>query len=399
MIQSLKIICIIYAEMEVIMIEIVYREEDSSLEEVSVKLPKNIKQIGDTRGNTKVYFEEMVMEMIKERPRYGVLLGNVKRAGNCSYIFVNGAVMAVNAIGSRHVDFSEKIWTGIHEDINSYYENPQIVGWFVSENNKSISLDNVKRIHLDNFPGNDMICMLNDMCENQENIYKYSNGLMEEIRGHYIYFDKNVTFERYLTRSKALEEIFEENAAKENEDEINDVSSKDNVKTPKFNFKEVIPSYMVIALLLAIIVVMNNSNQINSIKTSLSDIAGNLVNTPVTKEESVEDIQAVMENVSTTSTEMTTTDEIITETTTEAITETTTEKQTEDSTQQTTQPVTTAKIEPVAEPVFYVVKQGETLSDISRSFYNNTTKIKDIMKANDIENADMIYEGQKIILP
>ena len=191
------------------MIEIVYREEDSCNDEISVKLPKNIKQIGDTQGNLKVYFEEMVMETIKEKARYGVLLGYIKRMGSCSYVFVNSAVL-VNFEESRGVDFSDKVWTGIHEDIKEYYDKPEIVGWFVSEKNRRIASDKIRRIHLDNFPGNDKICFLNDISENEESVYRYCNGDMEKVDGYYIYFDKNVIFEKYLIRSRALEEIFEE---------------------------------------------------------------------------------------------------------------------------------------------------------------------------------------------
>lgn len=389
--------------MEGLMIEIVYREDDNSGEEISVKLPKNIKQIGDTRGNLKVYFEEMVMEMIKEKSRYGVLLGSVKRAGNCSYIFINGAVMAVNSSDSRHIDFSEKVWTAIHEDIKSYYDNPEIVGWFVSEKDKAISLDNVKRIHLDNFPGNDKICILNDISENEEKVYRYNSGLMEETGGYYIYFDKNVTFERYLTRSKALEEIFEADNKKE---EVKEVISEEKEKLPRFNFKEMVPSYMVIALLLAIIVVMNNSNQINSIKTSLSDIAGNLVNTPETETSIDEDVRAVMESIAgndvkqeETTTQKSKEQETTTQKPKEQETTTQKPKDPETTTQKPKEPETTAQIESVVEPTFYVVKSGETLSDISRTIYNDVSKVEDIMNANDIDDADMIYEGQKIVLP
>lgn len=380
------------------MIEIVYREEDSCNDEISVKLPKNIKQIGDTQGNLKVYFEEMVMENIKEKARYGVLLGYIKRMGSCSYVFVNSAVL-VNFGDSREVDFSDKVWTGIHEDIKEYYDKPEIVGWFVSEKDRRISSDKIRRLHLDNFPGNDKICFVNDISENEESIYRYCNGGMEEVGGYYIYFDKNVIFEKYLIRSRVLEEIFEEEQKTEEIKETNPVVKEKNAG---FNFREMVPSYMVIALLLAIIVVMNNSNQISSIKSSLSEIAGNLVNTPVTEVNPETNVQPVMENLTSGVTENK--ENVVTQ-------ETTTPKQQQEQTTQkeqttkkikeenTTQKETSAKIEPVAEPTFYTIKQGETLSDISRAIYNNVTMVDDIMKANDIEDPDKVYEGQKIVLP
>ena len=47
----------------------------------------------------------------------------------------------------------------------------------------------------------------------------------------------------------------------------------------------------------------------------------------------------------------------------------------------------------------YVVKKGDSLVSISRSVYKTTAKINEICELNNIKNKDMIYEGQKLILP
>lgn len=48
---------------------------------------------------------------------------------------------------------------------------------------------------------------------------------------------------------------------------------------------------------------------------------------------------------------------------------------------------------------YYTIKPGETLSDVSRKEYNSIKMVDEIMKANDIEDANLVFEGQKIILP
>jgi len=48
---------------------------------------------------------------------------------------------------------------------------------------------------------------------------------------------------------------------------------------------------------------------------------------------------------------------------------------------------------------YYVVKKGDTLADISHKLYGTYTKTKTIMQLNNLENADLIYEGQKLIVP
>ena len=47
----------------------------------------------------------------------------------------------------------------------------------------------------------------------------------------------------------------------------------------------------------------------------------------------------------------------------------------------------------------YIVKQGDTLTKISEQYYGNLKRIADICAANGMDKDDIIYPGQKIILP
>lgn len=49
-----------------------------------------------------------------------------------------------------------------------------------------------------------------------------------------------------------------------------------------------------------------------------------------------------------------------------------------------------------ADEVTYVVKPGDTLSQISDKFYNDQTHIQSIAKANNISNIAMIYVGESL---
>lgn len=409
------------------MIEIIYREDDNSSEEISVKLPKNIQQVGDTKGTKKIYFEELVIETVKEKARYGVLLGKAKHVGNSTYLFVNGAVFAPN--DGKNVVFNDRVWTGIYEEIHDYFSGAEIVGWFVSENNKQLSLAAVKKIQLDNFPGNDRICMLSDISENENQVYYYNNGEMECINGYYVYFEKNMEFEKYLVRSKALEELFVPEEGQEGTEAPKPAetafSKQEKPELPgekKWNIKGMIPSYTVVALLLAAIVVMNNYGQISSIKSSLAAIAGELIHNPTT--EAAGEVKPVVEDlpgqVDTTreETSQNKSTEKNTETKKENPEESTTKEKTtkKQSTEEkatkkekttkkekaTGEESTTEKpadAEPMPKVRYYTVKKGETLSAISKKMYNDISMVEKIMKANKIKDANMIYEGQKIVLP
>ena len=117
------------------MIEIIYKGEEEALnDEINIRLPKNIRQIGECEHYShKIYVEDFVMTYVKhfssQKLKYGVLLGDIKRGNGNTYIFITGAVTA-NAILDNEILFDEDVWTGIYEEIKMYFEEVEIVGWF-----------------------------------------------------------------------------------------------------------------------------------------------------------------------------------------------------------------------------------------------------------------------------
>ena len=47
----------------------------------------------------------------------------------------------------------------------------------------------------------------------------------------------------------------------------------------------------------------------------------------------------------------------------------------------------------------YTVESGDSLGFISRKFYGDSSGIRKIMEANGLANADMIFEGQTLLIP
>jgi nucleoid-associated protein YgaU len=50
-------------------------------------------------------------------------------------------------------------------------------------------------------------------------------------------------------------------------------------------------------------------------------------------------------------------------------------------------------------PLYYIVQQGDTLASISRKMYTTDQYTAQIAKANELENENEIYIGQKILSP
>lgn len=187
------------------MIEIIYKGEEETLnDEINIRLPKNIRQIGECEHYShKIYVEDFVMTYVKhfssQRLKYGVLLGNIKRGNGNTYIFITGAVTA-NAILDNEIVFDEDVWTGIYEEIKMYFEEVEIVGWFASMPSLLPNdMPNIQKLHIDNFAGNDRVCFLLDREEGDENFFLYDEGGMKKCEGFYIYYEKNADMQSYMS--------------------------------------------------------------------------------------------------------------------------------------------------------------------------------------------------------
>ena len=189
------------------MIEVVYSGEEHE-EQDEVRIPKNIHQIGNNSSNKKIYIEDYVMTYLKKSPsgednvKYGVLLGDVKRAKGNVYIFVKGMVEVRDVI-ENSIIFNDDIWSGIYKDIKQFFEQLNIVGWYVSVPYRvSEDMNGIRKIHLDNFAGNDKVCFVKDRAENEEGFYSYEQSGLGKQQGYYIYYEKNEKMKKYVKNLK-----------------------------------------------------------------------------------------------------------------------------------------------------------------------------------------------------
>jgi nucleoid-associated protein YgaU len=59
----------------------------------------------------------------------------------------------------------------------------------------------------------------------------------------------------------------------------------------------------------------------------------------------------------------------------------------------------TAEVSARAIHASYVIRQGDTLASICSRYYGGLDRLEELCDANDIEDADLIMPGQKIVLP
>lgn len=404
------------------MIEMVYSGKDSE-EQGEVRIPKNIRQIGDNQSHKKVYIEDYVMTWLKKKPeneenlRYGVLLGEVKKGKGNTYVFVKGMV-EVRDIIENSLIFNDDIWSAIYKDIKQYFDKLNIVGWFVSVPYRvSDDMNGIKKIHLDNFAGNDKICFLTDRTEKEEGFYFYEQGNLEKQPGYYIYYEKNEKMKKYVKNSNGNKANQNQNAqantknqkAPEKEKKNNTVVPAKTKETEQKSFREIlkdgngnpgrqgrvaygISGLLIVALLLSTVVMLNNYGELKNIKQTLSSLNKN------------QEAQAVNEILgsytqTTAAGETATTTRETTATTTRPAT---TQKETVGSATQVSPETTKEANKSVASSYsgkYHTVTAGQTLYDISMKYYGTSKMVDAIKEENNIDDDYTIVEGQKILLP
>lgn len=419
------------------MIEIVYKEEEKDLDKKkALKLPKNVQQIGNVKDYQKVYIEDRVIQYLMQKPysesalKYGVLLGEIKRGNGHAYIFVQGFVQVKNN-DEEKICFNEMVWSDIYEQMRQYYPTKEVIGWFSFQYCQE-ELDELamRKIHLDHFAGNDKIYLQIIEDEQEEKIYTYNNGMMQEQGGYYVYFEKHQDTIDYIDEISYLSSYEEKKEQQQKSygsfrTTLKELQAGKENKKP-FALVHAASSFLVVILLVAVIATMKNYGEMTNIRQSIEELAqkvtrqnsreteeewveaqvrevqGNVTKKPETKEkekntDKAKDEEKDSKEKNSEQTESSVNDE----TTTDNKETTETVKETEDeTTDNTTQETTTqSAVEANQEERVYVVQKGETLGAISTKIYHTVGMVEEIKERNGIEDGDKIYEGQKLYLP
>ncbi|MBR3646305.1 MAG: LysM peptidoglycan-binding domain-containing protein [Lachnospiraceae bacterium] len=411
------------------MIEKVMNERDTQ-STIEVRIPKNIKQIGENNKFRKIYVEETVMTELNKKPqnedkvRYGVLLGELKRSKGVAYVFVKG-IAETKEIIENSIIFNDDIWAEIYKDIRQYYNGDEIVGWFANVpytvNNE---LNRFKKIHLDNFAGNDKVCYISDRSEKEDGFFAYESGELKKQNGYYIFTEKNEKAKKYIHQS-------EKNTVGNNG--VNGRTNDEKMQTKNVSFREmlkeqiednikennsrfgkatyVLSSFLIVALLLSTVVMMNNYGELKNLKTSIDNI--NVEDNLLAVNEMISSIVPADSEVKTKNypDEMTNDnyDEIFEnadlsdgETADSNDSEADYKKEEESNTQYDEEGNTdkaSGASGSVYSGMYYTVKKGQTLYDISVKYYGDNSMVDEIKELNEIDDDYMIREGQTIVLP
>ena len=391
------------------MIEIICNGEDDSNKgnmrgNADIRRPKNIKQIGDVSSNRKIYIEDYAFTYINsvayqtpEDEQAGVLLGEVQKSDEEKCLFIKGVIRAKTPENEikQGIVFNEKIWEKIYAEIEKFFPDLEVVGWFAAM--PGVTQERflyLKKLHMDNFSGGMKTMYLVNTCDKEENFYLYENGELKKQKGYVCFYERNYEMQEYMLERRERKPIESPEKDKVMKSIRSIIQEKEEMRQRRKNsvFLYGISSFMAVVVLVIGINLLNSYEKMKKFDTSLSNIALEISNISE-KEKSIQtsDNSVSVNKISG--------DVYPTEAETESTESRTTQSQTEQS--QTEKQAESAEMvkEADAAQTTYIVKKGDTIMSICKKYYGNTEKLNEIIAVNNIEDADKLYIGQEIKLP
>ena len=386
------------------MIEIICNEENSDKSKkvtrgAAIRRPKNIKQIGEVSSDKKIYIEDYAFTYINSiaynnpaDSQAGVLLGENQVDGEEKCVFIKGIIKAKlgQEVEEKGVYFNENVWNGIYSDIEKYFPDLSVVGWFAAIPEVTPErMMKLKKIHLDNFAGTMKTFYLIDTVEKEENFYLYENGELKKQKGYVCFYERNYEMQEYMLERR------ERSSSEEGPDKVmksirNIIKEKEELREQKKSarFMYGVSAFMVVVILVISINLMNNYQKMKKFDKSISSLMVQMSGNDSSNEDDVVPVNKLDGGVYPTETETQAEETSISATATESINVTTAAPEEEQTAAAT-----------VKEPVVYTVKSGDTIMGICKKYYGDTSKCKEVIAYNDIKDENVLYIGQQIKLP
>ena len=409
------------------MIEIVYDKntaEKDAKNYTSCRLPKNIRQIGNAPDKRRIYIEDYVMTYLRKiaepgntTSRGAVLLGEYFKDGETETLFISGAVEAQNLeFDVEKIKFDDQIWSALYSDINKYFEHLSVVGWFLSRMGFSTDVnDTITRLHHENFRGQDKVLFVMDSLECEDAFYVYEKNRLVRQRGYYIYYVRNEAMQNYIiSRKNAISEDKNDETLRKDanlvknfqqmrKDDESQNKNNEKKKKNKSYFTYAAASFALIFALSMGVVVSGNYDKIKDIESVVkkleSENEGNEIQvfSNSNSEETIYTDDVEVEGNESTDDETANNTEqdsdVAEENTEENSSNTENENESDENGSASEETLSTGS------STYYTIEEGDTLMSISIKMYDSPNYVNEIMKANDINEGDTIYPGEKIAIP
>ena len=345
------------------------------------ELPKNVRQIGNVSDSSKIYVEDYVdtflnqlCEKAEQETVGAFLIGETVKDEEQDYIYIYGAIR-MKELEKKGKDYvvGEQSWKHACESCKEYFGDAEILGWMIAGQDVPEEANhNISKIHQKYFPREQSVFMTKSARDKEEKIYVYKYRHMMECAGHYIYYEKNLEMQNYMIASRKKvgltpSEIIEDRVAKNFRSIIREKEKKNEKKTQS-RITYVLSTFLILILVVIGVTTLNNYEKMKNVKKSLGQVKENTV-----EEVEEEVMEALGSDVESTKEEEETEESVVEEEQVDVPTESTAEA--------------------------YIVQKGDTLESICRMKYGNSLRIEEICQLNGLQNGNLIFVGQKLLLP
>lgn len=383
------------------------------------QIPKNVRQIGNVSDSPKIYVEDYVdtffaqlCEKAGEGPVGAFLVGDMQKTDEEEYVYIYGAIQMhdLKLSGSEYV-LDEDTWKKGYEDCKQYFEEGEMLGWFVAHAGVPLTPEqSTVKLHKKSFSKKNSIFIMKDPVEKDETYHVLKLNDLMEIGGHYTYYEKNPCMQNYMisTRKKngvSPSETVEDRAAKDFRSLVRTREEQHNQKKSN-RLMYAVSACLVLVVLIMGVTTLNNFDKMKSVQNALNNISGSSADAKsVEAKETNGSVTAVTEEQGT---QLSQTDpapvseDSQTDTSGQASSDGQAVSGEKDAQAQDTgtdeQAVGTSAGNNGGDGV-YIVEQGDTLAIISKKTYGDVTHVDSICKMNGLSDGNLIYIGQKLLLP
>ena len=385
------------------------------------QLPKNVRQIGNVSDNPKIYVEDYVdtylnqlREKAREQPVGVILTGELLKLEDENAVFVSGAVqMKEVKTNGNDIEITDEIMKEAKEEAARFFPECRIVGWGIIEDGSPMSRNReVKRIQEKEFAEEWNLFLWKNAREQEEVFYAYKFGEIMQMGGHYIYYEKNPEMQNYMINTRrengvTPSEVVEDRAAKDFRSAVRQrMEIKEQSQSSKLLYAT---SALLVVVVLAIgVSMMNNFERMESVQQSLEQLASAKgteakvddnaqVNDQRVNGENENQINAQSEGQNQEETKENQNSETVAASgSVKASSDT---KKSNDAKSEGTVPEVSTVQEQLSQSDYYTVKKGDTLASISKKTYGDTGHVEAICKMNGLSDGNLIFIGQKLLLP
>ena len=382
------------------------------------QFPKNVKQIGNVSDSPRIYVEDYAETFLNQLEEQGrevtitaFLLGEKVQIEGEECIFVTGALQVKDSISEEinPVITKEELETAKVES-REYFHEMDIIGWFQTVPDRPLALSReMAKAHEKLLPEKNSLLILKGQEEELYFAYKFKE--LMEIGGHYIFYEKNPDMQSYMIRERRQigvtpSEVVEDRAAK---DFRSTIKGRMEVREQRRESRYVyLTSVLLVVIVLAIgISTMNNYDKMNSVQNSIETLSSNMGANGSSGKNTQQDAQNDRDTQEAQSQDAQNSDEQ----SDQQIAEQTGQGDqgesaggTDEASQETNggttpDPSTIQEELQGASEEYYVVQKGDTLDLISKKLYGTTSETDAICRMNGLKDGNLIFIGQKLLLP